>query len=426
MSRNRSTRSALLVALAALVVVLAQPAGAGAVKFKIKGAGWGHGIGMSQWGTQGFAKKGKSYRWILRHYYRGTKLGKVNRDKRIRVLVGAGLSSVSFSNANQACGRKVNKRKTYSAAQSGGKVALLNSRGKTIRKCGSKLVAKGGSAVVIGRSAYRGRLVVRPAGGGVNAINDVGIEDYLKGVVPNESPSSWEPHALRAQAVAARSYALATGVGGPGYDAYDDTRSQVYGGRATEQASTNRAVKQTAREVVISRGKVAPTFFFSTSGGRTEAIENVWNSDPQPHLKSEKDPYDNLSPYHRWTVSYGRAALQSKLGSWVRGKLRRVKILRTGDSPRVVRARIVGSAGSTVVSGTDIQIRLGLRSTWFRIVRADGKGGAGKSGGEKTSGGGKSGGGSGGGDSGGGNSGGIDPLRAALRMSGGGGPVPQD
>ena len=409
-------RFAAIGAAACLIAGLAAPSGADAVKFKAKGAGWGHGIGMSQWGTQGFAQKGKSYRWILRHYYRGSKLGKT-KSRRIRVLVGAGLGSVGFSGATKACGRKVNPGKTYSASASGGGVALHNRRGKRIAGCGSKMVAKGGKALVIGQSAYRGKLVVRPTGGAVNAINDVGLEDYVKGVVPNESPSSWNIDALRAQAVAARSYALATGVGGPGYDAYDDTRSQVYGGKATEQPSTNRAVEQTNGEVVISNGKVAPTYFFSTSGGRTEAIQHVWGSEPQAHLKSEKDPFDDLSPYHRWKITYSRAGLESQLGDWVKGKLRRIKVVKTGDSPRIIRAKVVGSGGSTTVSGTDIQVRLGLRSTWVKFVRLDGKRGGG---GSKDGGGGGAGGGAGSND-GGSDSGGIGGARAALSASGGGG-----
>ena len=394
-SFNHAPRQAIpLIAVLAVLALLTITPSASAVKFKAKGGGWGHGIGMSQWGTQGYAQKGKGYRWILGHYYQGTKVGQAD-SKRVRVLVGAGLGSVTFSGADRACGTNLASGKTYSASQSGGKVRLHNPRGNVKQGCGSKLVAKGGSSLVIGQSAYRGKLVVRPSGGGVNAINHVSLDDYVMGVVPNESPSSWEMDALRSQAVAARSYVLATGVGGDGYDAYDDTRSQVYGGKATEQASTNKAVRQTAGEVVLSGGKVAATYYFSTSGGQTEAIEHAWGSAPQAHLKSEKDPYDDLSPYHRWKITYTRAELEAGLGDWVKGKLRKVKILKTGDSPRIVRAKVVGSAGSTIVSGSDIQIRLGLRSTWVRFVRIDGKKRSG--GGGSTEGGDGSGGGGGGG-----------------------------
>ena len=84
-------------------------------------------------------------------------------------------------------------------------------------------------------------------------------------------------------------------------------------------------------------------------------------------LKAVDDKYDKVSPYHSWKQSYSRSELESRLGSWVRGSLKGIKVVRTGDSPRVVKAKIVGSRGSTAVSGYDIQVRLGLRSTWFRL-----------------------------------------------------------
>src|SRR5207342_2994290 len=114
-----------------------------------------------------------------------------------------------------------------------------------------------------------------------------------KGVVPNEMPADWPADALRAQAVVARSYGLATGASGP-FDQYDDTRSQVYGGLGSGTAATNHAVDATAGHVVKYHGKIATTFFFSTSGGRTENIENVFiGSDPKPYLKSVRDPFED-------------------------------------------------------------------------------------------------------------------------------------
>jgi stage II sporulation protein D len=80
----------------------------------------------------------------------------------------------------------------------------------------------------------------------VNVVNAVGLDSYLQGVVPVESPSSWPLEALKAQAVAARTYALTTSKGGAGFEHYADTRSQVYGGVGVERASTNEAVRQTS------------------------------------------------------------------------------------------------------------------------------------------------------------------------------------
>ena len=95
---------------------------------------------------------------------------------------------------------------------------------------------------------------------------------------------------------------------------------------------------------------------------------------PKPWLKGVEDPYDDPSPYHRWgPFTYSRAALASKLGSWVKGRLKSVKVLQRGVSPRVVKARIRGTRGSTVVTGPQIRTRLGLRDTWFYVRRVNTK-----------------------------------------------------
>src|ERR671931_1523044 len=111
-------------------------------------------------------------------------------------------------------------------------------------------------------------------------------------------PNSWHPEALKAQAVVARSYALAVRKSGA-FDLYPDTRSQVYLGLDHERPSTNAAVDATAGKVVLYEGQVAKTFFFSTSGGRTASAEDVWG-EPVPFLVSVPDPYDSISPYHDW------------------------------------------------------------------------------------------------------------------------------
>ena len=131
-------------------------------------------------------------------------------------------------------------------------------------------------------------------------MNVVGLEAYLQGVVPREMPSAWPPEALKAQAVAARSYALATRAGRRAFDLYADVRSQVYGGVAAEEPATTTAVDATAGQVVLYDGKVATTFFFSTSGGRTASAADAWSGEPVPYLVSVADPYDDASPYHDW------------------------------------------------------------------------------------------------------------------------------
>ena len=121
-------------------------------------------------------------------------------------------------------------------------------------------------------------------------INAVGARAYVKGVVPNEMPSSWPLAALEAQAVAARSYALATS-GGGAFDVYDDTRSQVYGGKDSETRAHQRADEAHPGEVVRYGKQVATTYFFSTSGGSTESVQYGFpGAAPVPYLKSVGTP----------------------------------------------------------------------------------------------------------------------------------------
>jgi stage II sporulation protein D len=217
---------------------------------------------------------------------------------------------------------------------------------------------------------YRGDLRARNVGGTLYAINKVGLEDYVKGVIANESPSSWPQAALRAQAVAARSYGLVSRINGDGYDLYDDIRSQVYGGASSETASTNRAANKTSRKVIKSEGQIAAAYFFSTSGGETENSEFGFSGgSPRSYLKAVEDPYDDASPYHRWTLRYSQGQMESKLSGLFQGNLKAIDILKTGRSPRIVQARVKGSGGSSTVSGDTLRFRLGLRSTWAKFKK---------------------------------------------------------
>lgn len=360
------------LALAATFAWLTIPAPAAAeTRWVIRGAGWGHGIGMSQWGAYGFARRGATYRRILAHYYTGTAIGRAE-PRTIRVLLKANRRRITFSGAEVACGRRLDPARRYRATRGGQGVALRSAGGKVLGSCPSPLRATGPAGIAVaGRSRYRGALEVR-AGvfGGVTAVNAVGLEYYVKGVVPNESPASWPIEALKAQAVAARSYALATGVQGLGFDQFADTRSQVYRGLSSETAASNRAVEATAGEVVTYAGEVAVTYFFSTSGGRTENIELAWpGSRPRPWLKSVPDPYDGASPHHRWRVRLSQASMERRLGKLVPGRLRSIRVLERGRSPRIVYAEIVGSEGRRRVTGATLRKRLKLRDTWAYFIR---------------------------------------------------------
>ena len=378
------TRRTALAALASCAAALALGAVTAQARWVIHGRAFGHGAGMSQYGAYGYAQHGRGYRWILEHYYQGAVVGTVADGRTIRVLLDDGVDPIRFSGADRACGRDLRPARDYRFQRRTDSVLLKNDAGHRLANCGTAGTASGGASVALepgGR--YRGKIEGRIGqGAGLALINEVGVDGYVQGVVPNEMPASWAAAALRAQAVAARSYALATSVGGS-FDVYDDTRSQVYGGLDSEVAATNAAARDTAGEVVRFDGRIATTYFFSTSGGRTESVQFAFpGAEPQPYLKSVRDRYDAISPFHTWTVRYSQGAMESRLGGLFAGNLRRIRILETGDSPRIVRARVVGSGDSSVVSGGTLAARLSLRSTWARFDnKALGGGGGGGSGG---------------------------------------------
>jgi stage II sporulation protein D len=365
MGHGRAKGVALAVTAAALFAT-ALPASASAAKWMIHGRGFGHGVGMSQYGAYGYAKHGREYRSILGHYYRHTRIAKASGH--IKVLLLSGVRSVGFSGAKSACGKRLRKGRGYAFADAGSKVTLRTGRGRKLASCGGKGTAKGGHGIrVDGKGTYRGKLVAKESGG-LQVVNKVGLDDYAAGVIANEMSSSWPQNALRAQAVASRSFGLSSSAG-RGFDVYDDTRSQVYGGKGTETKATNRAVHATSGEVVRYRKQVITAFFFSTSGGQTESVQYVFGGDRVPYLQSVKDPYDDLSPVHKWTVRYSQREMESKLDGLFRGRLKKIKVIKTGDSPRIVRAKVVGSRGSSRASGSTLQGRLSLMSTWARFHR---------------------------------------------------------
>jgi stage II sporulation protein D len=354
-------------ALALLLSALAITGSARAATWVIRGHGYGHGVGMSQYGAYGLSLHGRGYREILAHYYRHTRIADVG-GKRIRVLLGSGSSSVGFSKATRACGKALRRHRRYRFKRSGSGVSLLRAGGRKLASCGRAGTAVGNGLIRVGgRGVYRGKLKAKASGGGLLVINVVGLDDYAAGVVPNEMPSSWSQGALRAQAVAARSYALANSSGGS-FDVYDDTRSQVYGGKDSETASTNAACRRTKGEILRYRKHVATTYFFSTSGGETESVQFGFpGASPAPYLKGVDDPYDSISPYHSWTVRYSASEMRSRLSGLFSGRLRRIEVVKRGKSPRIVVARVVGSSDSSRISGLGLQSRLDLRSNWARF-----------------------------------------------------------
>src|SRR3954469_1937490 len=369
---------ALLTSLALLMLV-SQASAATSSTFTIRGAGFGHGIGMSQYGAYGYAAHGADWRDIVLHYYDGTHLANV-AGRTIRVLLQSGNGTVWVSGATSAGNHQLDSTKSYRLVRKGlNSVDLRTASGKRIATMDGVVTvsSSSGSFVLGGRALnglsggrYRGVLEVRPGTfGGLMAVNALPVDDYIRGVIVGEMPASWPLPALEAQAVVARSYSLTTDAGGAIFDQYPDTRSQMYYGMSRETKGTNQAVDATAGQVVMYGDRVATTYYFSTSGGRTENVENSWpGSSPVAYLKSVDDPYDTLSPRHRWRFVWSKSKLDAKLGSFVKGRLKSVKVTKRGVSPRIVGAQVIGTRGTVNVSGPDLRSRLGLYDTWAYFV----------------------------------------------------------
>jgi SpoIID/LytB domain protein len=206
----------------------------------------------------------------------------------------------------------------------------------------------------------------------VDVVNELPLQSYLRGVVPAEMPSGWHAEALKAQAVAARSYAarrLRPGVST--FDVYDDTRSQVYHGALREVSTTNSAIIATSGKVLKSGSSIANTFFHSTGGGATEHNENAFVSSsgakvagPISYLRGSSDRapngtlYDAGSPYISWkTATYTRSQLSSWLASDSRtnvGTLVKLDLRNRGISGRLISVRLIGSTGTEKTVSGDV------------------------------------------------------------------------
>ncbi len=262
----------------AILVAFACAAGAAASPvFVLKGHGWGHGVGLSQYGALGRASGGQDYKQILGFYYDGTNVGQTSQRK-VRVLLVEGQASVTLhSSESFKVGDKTLARFTDWKLEptSGGKVRVV---GKG--KFGSPVTAKPGNGFLrINGLRYRGNLKIYNQGGKLAVVNVVGLQGYLYSVVPREMPSSWPSEALKAQAVAARGYAVRANRPDPRYDIYDDTRDQVYGGLdygSGEDPGSTSAVKATVGEVLKYSGSVISAYFSSSNGGRTAASADTW------------------------------------------------------------------------------------------------------------------------------------------------------
>jgi len=217
---------------------------------------------------------------------------------------------------------------------------------------------------------YRGELVLyRFSDSDITVVNVVDLEEYLYGVVPKEMSTGHPIEALKAQAVAARTYACES-MGKYkkwNFDVTNTTSDQAYGGVNAEKEDTTKAINKTSGEVVTYDGKIVSTPFFSTSAGYTEASENVWNS-PMPHLVAVEDEYQAKdAAYTSWKVTYTKDEIEDLLKSKKIGELLSVNIVEKTPSNAVLKLEFVGEDDTYTIEKEKARTFFSLRSQFYDI-----------------------------------------------------------
>ena len=383
--------TALVLALGAVAAVSASASAAAdswavpsRATLTLPGHGFGHGHGLSQYGAQRAAGQGLGYRRILRFYYPGARWG--TAAGKVRVLISAdtspdvvvddraGLTLRSLGSGRRWRLTQSNARLWRIEPAAGGRSAVsFKTRRwhewRVVR--GDAEFSAGGKPIRLrtpeGAVRYRGVLrSASPAGSTAtrDTVNVLPLDSYLKGVVPQEVPALWHPHAVRAQAVAARTYAAyerAHPISGH-YQICDTTQCQVYGGSSAEHPASNDAVTSTAHRILTKGGDPAFAQFSASSGG--------WTTDGGfSYLPAQRDPYDDWSgnPNHTWRTPLDDKAIEKQWPAL--GDLTRIRVdRRDGNGQwggRVEALTLTGDAGTVTVSGDTFRQRFGLRSTWF-------------------------------------------------------------
>lgn len=323
---------------------------------------------MSQWGAEGYARHGFGYRQILSHYYPHTHIGIANpRD--VRVLLVEHSDAIRIGSSSPFVVVDAKGRRLHLPAR-----AVVINRKLVLRKKHLRQPLRfeaGAQPLHIAGTAYRGSVVVKAKPAGLMAVNVLPLDRYLRGVVPWEVPTGWHSPTYQAQAVAARSYTLATLHPNKDFDLYPDQRSQMYGGVAAEREPTNLAVGATAGQVLVWRDRIVPAFYFSSSGGKTSSVHDAWPHGKQvPYLVSVTDPYDYLSPHHVWpTIALPAARVAHVL------QLSGVTDMRVveNSSGRAGAVRVKTARGWKRFPGLLIRKKFKLGSTDFavRVLRLD-------------------------------------------------------
>lgn len=289
----------------------------------------------------------------------------------VRVLLLSGVQEVRITSGKPfAVGADAFKVVTFYAGEE-----KLKANDKPLASDSIIIKPPQGCFLEVNGNPYRGNLhIIKGANRNLLVINEVGLEDYLQGVVPKEMSPQWPMEALKAQAVAARSFVLYHKAKSrqKDYDVSASTNFQVYGGIKSETPFTNQAVKNTKGKIMAYRGTPILAYFHANSGGMTEDAKSAWTTDI-PYLKSVKDECSSIAPQVLWEKSFTLDAISQALsekGIYV-GDIEKLEISDTSPSGRAKRIRITGQKGRTVLPGNDFRMKMNpalIKSTLFQIV----------------------------------------------------------
>ncbi len=296
----------------------------------------------------------------------------------VRVLVMTGLQGIHVDSASvfevhDGYGKDLSgKVRSAALSISGGNIML---DGRSLSHDRLVIVPLEGQWLNLNGTQYRGELrIAKSARGDVDVINVLDVEAYLYGVVPKEMSPQWPLEALKAQAIAARTYVLYQKGKNKDrdYDVIATTASQVYGGAGSESAMSNQAVDETRGVVLLYEGQLALTYFHANSGGMTEEARRVWSADV-PYLKMVRDDYSAKAPGCSWKLSLNvdniRAALNMK-GLDV-GRIERLMPVDISPSGRVTKIKIFHGGKESVLTGNDFRLKTDptqVKSTLFTMT----------------------------------------------------------
>ena len=214
----------------------------------------------------------------------------------------------------------------------------------------------------VGQRRYSGKLNLYILDSEILVVNVLGIEKYLSSVVGAEMPAKWPLEALKAQAIASRTYAMKQ-KGNKLYDIDSTQKNQVYIGLEARNYKTIRAVQSTRSLVLTHKNKLINALFHSSSGGMTENSQDVWQNE-YPYLSSVKD-FDKNNPKLNWQEKFSYDKLQELFPTI--GGVKRIEILNITKTGRIKNVKIYGDYGSEVITGTDFRKIMNLKSTLIRF-----------------------------------------------------------